>query len=103
MSTKNWSDAEFEAHMEEKEWELFLLDPEDGEDYDESDWDYEDDCPLDGDAQSALASCGWGTDEDYGYYEADPYDCWQGNTTNWIKLVQFAPGESDKNYPNYPI
>jgi hypothetical protein len=25
-----------------------------------------DDCPLDGDAESALASCGWGTDEDYG-------------------------------------
>jgi hypothetical protein len=24
-----------------------------------------DDCPLDGDAESALASIGWGTDEDY--------------------------------------
>lgn len=32
--------------------------------------DYEDDCPLDGDAQSALASCGWGTDEDYEHYDA---------------------------------
>jgi len=31
----------------------------------------EDDCPLDGDAQSALASAGFGTDEDYGLYE-DP-------------------------------
>jgi len=31
----------------------------------------EDDCPLDGDAQSALASCGWGTDEDYGHYDED--------------------------------
>ncbi len=30
--------------------------------------DFEDDCPLDGDAKSALASCGWGTDEDYGFY-----------------------------------
>jgi len=28
----------------------------------------ENDCPLDGDAESALASCGWGTDEDYGFY-----------------------------------
>jgi hypothetical protein len=28
-----------------------------------------DDCPLDGDATSALASCGWGTDEDYGCYD----------------------------------
>lgn len=29
----------------------------------------EDDCPLDGDAESALASCGWGTDEDYDHYD----------------------------------
>lgn len=34
---------------------------EDGE------WEAED-CPMDGDAESALASAGWGTDEDYGYY-----------------------------------
>jgi len=33
----------------------------------------EDDCPLDGDAESALASCGWGTDEDYGCYEGDEW------------------------------
>ena len=26
----------------------------------------ESDDPMDGDAESALASCGWGTDEDYG-------------------------------------
>ena len=31
------------------------------EDYDDS---------MDGDAESALASVGWGTDEDYGYYGA---------------------------------
>ena len=37
---------------------------------------YEDDCPLDGDAESALASVGWGTDEDYGCYEGDPYEAW---------------------------
>lgn len=28
--------------------------------------DYED--GMDGDHESALASCGWGTDEDYGYF-----------------------------------
>lgn len=28
----------------------------------------DEDCPLDGDAESALASIGWGMDEDYGYY-----------------------------------
>jgi hypothetical protein len=31
----------------------------------------EDDCPMDGDAESALASCGWGTDEDYGDFGGD--------------------------------
>lgn len=30
----------------------------------------ENDCPLDGDAESALASCGWGVDEDYEHYDA---------------------------------
>lgn len=36
------------------------------------------DCPLDGDAGSALASIGWGTDEDYGDWGDpdiyEPYD-----------------------------
>ena len=31
----------------------------------------EDDCPMDGDAESALASAGFGTDEDYGGYTHD--------------------------------
>lgn len=29
--------------------------------------DYNDD--MDGDHDSAMTSCGWGTDEDYGYYD----------------------------------
>lgn len=33
----------------------------------------EDDCPMDGDHESALASVGWGTDEDYGCF-SDPYE-----------------------------
>ena len=32
------------------------------------------DCPLDGDAQSALASAGMGTDEDYGLFDSDPFE-----------------------------
>lgn len=35
-------------------------DDDDGDRYDDS---------MDGDAESALASCGWGTDEDYGGYD----------------------------------
>ena len=43
----------------------------DYEDYnDEADDDSYDDS-MDGDAESALASAGWGTDEDYGYYGDD--------------------------------
>jgi hypothetical protein len=35
----------------------------------------EEDCPLDGDAESALASIGWGTDEDYGCFDGGG-DAW---------------------------
>ena len=31
------------------------------------------DCPLDGDAESALASIGWGTDEDYGCFGGEDF------------------------------
>lgn len=34
----------------------------------DADRDYEYDDPMDGDHDSAMASAGWGTDEDYGYY-----------------------------------
>jgi hypothetical protein len=39
----------------------------------QSDDDYYDDS-MDGDHASALASCGWGTDEDYGHF--DDYGEW---------------------------
>jgi hypothetical protein len=32
------------------------------------DWEDNYDDSMDGDPESALASAGWGTDEDYGYY-----------------------------------
>ena len=43
-------------------------------DTDLSDYEVENDSfddSMDGDAESALASAGWGTDEDYGYYGED--------------------------------
>jgi len=43
-------------------------------DTDLSGYEVEDDSfddSMDGDAESALASAGWGTDEDYGYYGDD--------------------------------
>lgn len=45
-------------------------DPEDDEPvYD----DYGPDESMDGDHRSALASCGWGTDEDYGCFDGDDW------------------------------
>jgi hypothetical protein len=42
---------------------------------DSFDVEYEDrvsfDDSMDGDAGTALASAGWGTDEDYGYFDCD--------------------------------
>lgn len=37
----------------------------------EDDWDDSYDDSMDGDHESGLASAGWGTDEDYGYYGDD--------------------------------
>jgi len=34
-------------------------------------WDDNYDDSMDGDHDSAMTSCGWGTDEDYGYYGDD--------------------------------
>lgn len=41
--------------------------------YDDHPYDDEEPDPgeMDGDAESALASVGWGTDEDYGYFGDD--------------------------------
>lgn len=37
-------------------------------------WSGEYDDSMDGDAESALASAGWGTDEDYGYFgDEEPF------------------------------
>jgi hypothetical protein len=47
----------------------------DSEFYEDNEVEYEDDDiwydDLDGDHESGLASAGWGTDEDYGYYGDD--------------------------------
>ncbi len=40
-------------------------------DYDDYNDDRDYDDSMDGDHDSAMTSCGWGTDEDYGYYGDD--------------------------------
>ena len=66
-----WSGDEFLIGGCREDWGLDADLPGEVEDEDES-WE-EDDCPLDGDAESALASAGMGTDEDYGSYGGDEY------------------------------
>lgn len=68
-------DKMMEELFENYEFEAYELEGDDWEDA-RRDWgDYDDwaqdECPLDGDAESALASAGWGTDEDYGYFGGD--------------------------------
>jgi hypothetical protein len=58
--------ATFSDSLMAREWINFIAGP------DETEPDFDD--PMDGDHESGLASAGWGTDEDYGYYgENDDY------------------------------
>jgi len=69
--------AELDAEM--REWdERNGITCEDGEEIDPADdfdYEYEGDPGADGDWMdaNALASAGWGTDEDYGYYGGDEW------------------------------
>lgn len=79
--------AEYNEWLDMVAASMPLPEPSEGEDEDDdgsndrsgadyADWDCyepEDDCPLDGDAESALASAGFGTDEDYGCYGGDEF------------------------------
>lgn len=49
--------------------DLSLVGDEEDSNYDDY-HDYHDDS-MDGDHDSAMTSCGWGTDEDYGHYGDD--------------------------------
>jgi len=61
---------------QEAYWER--MDAEQWDDDDESDYDCEPDESMDGDFDSAMASAGHGTDEDYGCYGEMEDDYWGG-------------------------
>ena len=46
----------------------------DDADVDPAEYDYQYDDSMDGDDASALASAGWGTDEDYGAHEVEIFE-----------------------------
>lgn len=58
--------------VREQDFDLYLC-PECGYPVYFADGGDVDDCPLDGDHESALASVGWGMDEDYGYFGGDEW------------------------------
>ena len=68
--------------------------------YDDNPEDYvdEDDYPdyvdesMDGDHQTALASCGWGTDEDYGDF---------GGDDDWFDETPYGQELDDGGYDEY--
>jgi hypothetical protein len=57
--------------MAEQQLYPWLDDPSCDPSCDASDEDNYCDESMDGDHDSAMESCGWGTDEDYGYYGGD--------------------------------
>jgi len=58
----------------------------------EVDWVDEDiDDSMDGDHESGLASCGWGTDEDYGYYGDDREDFHADDAIGYVDYNEDGP------------
>jgi hypothetical protein len=62
-------DPLFDADNAYDDDDMSLVGDEDDSNYDDY-HDYHDDS-MDGDHDSAMTSCGWGTDEDYGSYGDD--------------------------------
>lgn len=56
--------------------------------------DYNDD--MDGDHDSAMTSCGWGTDEDYGYYGDDDREDFHAD-----EAIGFVDYNEDGPYDDY--
>ena len=51
--------------------------------------DYNDD--MDGDHDSAMTSCGWGTDEDYGYYDDGREDFHSDEAVGFVDYNEDGP------------
>ena len=70
--SKSWSSVWVSDDTRHEHKELVMFDPEDENDETPDCYDEPDDGMTDVEADAdALASAGWGTDEDYGYYGDD--------------------------------
>lgn len=54
-------------------------------------WSDDIDDSMDGDHESGLASCGWGTDEDYGYYGDDREDFHADEAIGYVDYYEDGP------------
>ncbi len=54
-------------------------------------WDDHYDDSMDGDHDSAMTSCGWGTDEDYGYYGDDSEDFHSDEAVGYVDYDEDGP------------
>jgi len=54
-------------------------------------WDDNYDDSMDGDHDSAMTSCGWGTDEDYGYYGDDREDFHADEAVGYVDYDEDGP------------
>jgi hypothetical protein len=54
-------------------------------------WDDNYDDSMDGDHDSAMSSCGWGTDEDYGYYGDDREDFHADEAVGYVDYDEDGP------------
>ncbi len=76
MSNYDYSD---DFYGECEDYNDYYIEENEVEDNDEE-WSDDFDDSMDGDHESGLASAGWGTDEDYGYYgdDIDAFDNYYG-------------------------
>ena len=71
-------DPENSYEDDEMDHEDFYYDEDISADDVENMWDEDYDDSMDGDHDSAMTSCGWGTDEDYGYFGEDDSETFCG-------------------------
>lgn len=91
-------DNSYEDDMNYDDYNDFYEECEDYNDYyiEENDADEDEDVDSfddsrDGDHESGLASCGWGTDEDYGYYGDDREDFHADDAIGYVDYNEDGP------------
>ena len=90
MSNYDYSD---DFYGENEDYNDYYIEENDAYEDDEDENEDVDsfDDSLDGDHESGLASCGWGTDEDYGYYGDDREDFHADESVGFVDYYEDGP------------